>query len=438
MQDYQSITDALAAAFVAGAWEVDSLVDRGSGLLGRRWRWLHPLAARLTATFATGLRPRQRAVARFLRRDAGLVRAFQKHHLALRQPIGEPCVMAPLPVARQWEVPALCSAAALAHWLGVTSAELDWLARVRARQAGSSSSRWQHYRYRPLTKRPGQIRLVEAPKPRLKEAQRRILHEILDPVPLHDAAHGFRSGRSVKSFVSVHTGQPVVVRMDLCDYFPSIRAARIRAVFRSIGYPEQVADLLAGLCTNSTPEPIWDHLEIPLQQQRDARWLYVQPHLPQGAPTSPALANLCSYRLDCRLTALARTAAANYTRYADDLAFSGGEEFGRCAARFCLHASAIAIDEGFAVHFRKTRIMRQGTQQRLAGLVVNQRLNIPRPDYDRLKAILVNCVRHGPDSQNRSAQSDFQNHLNGHVAYVEQIHPPRGQRLRSLFDQIRW
>src|ERR1035438_6996121 len=96
------------------------------------------------------------------------------------------------------------------------------------------------------------------------------------------------------------------------------------------------------------------------------------------------------------LTGLAESAGAQYTRYADDLAFSGGEDFDRRVARFSAHVAAILNEEGFAVHHRKTRIMRQGVRQHLAGVVANQRLNVWRADFDRLKATLTNCVRHRP------------------------------------------
>ena len=155
--------------------------------------------------------------------------------------------------------------------------------------------------------------------------------------------------------------------------------------------------------------------------------------MPQGAPTSPALANLAAHRLDARLAGLARAAEASYTRYADDLVFSGGESFARSIARFPVHAAAIALEEGFAVQHRKTRVMRQGVRQRAAGVVINQKTNITRDDYDQLKAILYNCVRHGPSEQNRGGVADFRAHLAGRVAYVARLNPQRGEKLSRLF-----
>lgn len=166
--------------------------------------------------------------------------------------------------------------------------------------------------------------------------------------------------------------------------------------------------------------------------------MYAVPHLPQGAPTSPALANLCAYQIDCRLTGLARASGANYTRYADDLAFSGGEELERAVNRFSTQAAVILEEEGFRVHHRKTRVMRQGVRQRIAGLVVNEHANVPREEVDQLKAILTNCARRGPAGENRAGHPDFRAHLHGRVGFVEMIHPERGRKLRRLLDAIPW
>ena len=130
--------------------------------------------------------------------------------------------------------------------------------------------------------------------------------------------------------------------MDLRDFFPSLAGVRIQAFFRTLGYPEAVADLLGGICTSATPRDVWNGAAFDLNPVylRAPRSLYRRLHLPQGAPTSPALANLCVYRADCRLAGLAKSVGAAYTRYVDDLAFSGGEGFERCAERFAGHSAA--------------------------------------------------------------------------------------------------
>jgi len=232
--------------------------------------------------------------------------------------------------------------------------------------------------------------------------------------------------------------------MDLRDFFVSISSARVVALYLTAGYPEAVARVLAGLCTNTVPVEIWNQSAgLALDPAgRSASWqsrrFYRQPHLPQGAPTSPALANLAAYRLDARLAGLADSAQASYTRYADDLVFSGGESLAKSIGRFAIHVAAIALEEGFAVQHRKTRVMRQGVRQLAAGVVINQRINMTRHDHDRLKAILWNCARYGPHGQNRTALPDFRAHLAGCVAHAVRINQERGHKLMSLFERISW
>ncbi len=210
--------------------------------------------------------------------------------------------------------------------------------------------------------------------------------------------------------------------MDLSDFFGSIRFARVRTLFAIAGYPSRVATTFAWLCT-AQPVP-----DIGLCRTR----------LPQGAPTSPALANAIAFRLDRRLHGLSRLLDVTYTRYADDLIFSGNGEFAGRTQRFVTSAAAIAMDEGFQINFRKTRVMRRGHQQRVLGLSVNQRLNIPRIEYETLRAILHNCVRFGPDTQNRRQHPKFRESLRGRIAHVANIHAARGEKLQKQFLAIRW
>lgn len=436
---------ALANSIVAGEAAEDAIAARLVQTLGNKWRWIRPLARRYVARFGTAVLPRRRTVVQFLRTDEGLARALRTHRMEIRIAawIAPMSTMQPHRRAHAWPVPAIESVGALAEWLQIMPGELEWFAdlkRMIARREDGIEGPLSHYHYRILAKPGGDVRLIEAPKQRLKQMQSRILAEILEKIPLHPAAHGFRRGRSIKSFAAPHVGQRVVVRMDLRDFFPSIAAPRVQAMFRTAGYPERVANLLGGLCTNAAPRALWTAKGSGIDPLRmaEARQLYAWPHLPQGAPTSPAVANICAYRVDCRLTGLAEASGAVYTRYADDLAFSGGEDFERGAERFAIRAAAILLEEGFAVHHRKTRIMREGVRQYLAGTVVNKHVNVIRRDYDVLKATLANCVRHGWESQNREGQADFRAHLAGRVSFVEMVNAGRGVKLRRLFDRIQW
>jgi retron-type reverse transcriptase len=437
-----SLLRALATSFLAGEPTVEQIVARASRTLGRSWRWLRPLGQRYVKAFAGRTRPRHSEVMHFLRYDQGFRRAWSNHssELSIVQWLTERQQMQPVVVAQTWNLPPIPSTRALADWFGLTMGELRWFADLKGLGYKISRRKLRHYHYRILAKKSGNVRLIEAPKSRLKELQRQILARILEKIPSHPAAHGFLKGRSIKTFTAPHVGQRIVLRMDLQDFFCSFTAARIRTFFRTLGYPEPVADLLGGLCTNAAPRDVWSKhaFDVDAARLREARALYSRPHLPQGAPTSPALANICAYRVDCRLNGLAKSVGVEYTRYADDLAFSGDQVFERRIERFSTHVAAILLEEGFTVHFRKTRVMRQGVRQHLAGVVVNQQMNVMRPDFDRLKATLFNCVRSGPASQNRDAHPRFRSHLEGRVGFVEMINPGRGKRLRKIFEQIQW
>jgi len=170
---------------------------------------------------------------------------------------------------------------------------------------------------------------------------------------------------------------------------------------------------------------------IQLQRWRD-------PHLPQGAPTSPALANLCAFRLDLRLDGLARTLGARYTRYADDLVLSGPRHLGAARERVAAWVGRIALEEGFAVQHRKTRCMTAGRRQSVCGIVVNEHANLPRDAFDRLKATLHRCVMDGPSSQNRDEHPNWREHLHGRVAWAAQLNAAKAQRLQRLLAGIDW
>jgi len=433
---------------LAGEMSIDQIVLRCSQLTGRRWRWLRPLAHRYLETTGTKVRPRHQDVVRFLIADTHFQDALHRYAAELRIEtwLHLPQQMQPVEAASNWKLPIIESAGTLAHWFRLEPAELEWFADLKGLTRKSKDARLGHYNYRILAKKSGSIRLIEAPKAHLKQMQRQILFEILNLIPPHPAAHGFVPGRSIQTFVAPHVGRYIVLRMDLQDFFPSISGPRVQAAFRTAGYPEHVADLLGGICTTATPHAVWrnnavwrDHVRLVEPTLiSGAHQLYGPPHLPQGAPTSPALANVCAYRVDCRLKGLALSVNAEYTRYADDLAFSGDARFAASIQNFAAQAAAILFEEGFSVHHRKTSIMRQGVRQYLAGLVTNQRINIVRADFDRLKAILTNCVHHGPATQNRDGHSNFQAHLEGRVAFVESVNPIKGQRLRRIFNQIRF
>ena len=432
----------LARLLLAGPFTVRESTLRIRSALGRCPHWLNRRLKTMVAELGEGSRPRQQRLQRMIHADEGFQKAVHGKALRFRQRPGNSVLCPAKGAPETWTLPSLISIQELSDYLGLTAGELEWFADLKSLNPQSTESRLQHYRYRWQPKIDGSARLIESPKSRLKHLQRLLLGTIINRIPPHEAAHGFRSGRSTRTFVAPHVGQEIVLRMDLRDFFPSITRARIIALLLTAGHPEPIALRLAGICTSRVPSAVLENRppgrkSNPSESFR-LRKLFETPHLPQGAPSSPALANLTAHRLDCRLTGLATAAGAHYTRYADDLVFSGGAEFARKVERFAHHVCVVAFEEGFEVHTRKTRIMRKSVSQRAAGLVINEGIRLPRKEVDSLKAILHNCARLGPTSQNHGAHPDFRAHLLGRISHLSTIHATRAAKLRRDFDQIDW
>jgi RNA-directed DNA polymerase len=431
----------LADAFLAGVWNERALGDRAGKALDRRPGWVRSVAREVLEVYHRPAADRPRELAR-------LIEAVLEHATAGQGDADPPRVrrwLLPEPAMgrRRWPVPEITSLGELAGFLDVGDGELAWLADTRGLERTAADERLRNYRYATIPRRGGPARVIESPKPRLKAIQRRILHEILDWIPAHDAAHGFTRGRSARSHAGEHTGRFVVLRLDLEDFFASIAASRVFGIFRTAGYPESIAYSLTGLLTNVTPPAVWLSIPRPTgaalidARHRLGRRL-ATPHLPQGAPTSPALANLAAFRLDRRLHGLARTLQLSYTRYADDLAFSGSKRLLPIAGELRSTIATITREEGFAINDRKSSLTTRAGRQRVCGIVVNERLNVSRAEYDALKAVLHNSAIRGPSSQNRDAVSDFRSHLLGRISWVDSLNPQRGERLRQKFAEIAW
>lgn len=321
------------------------------------------------------------------------------------------------PIERPAGLPELPSAAALAEFLGLASVkEITWWLRPgEARGAG--------YVAFEIAKATGGTRRIHAPRAALKRAQRRVLDGILALLPAHEACHGFVKGRSIVTNAAPHQGARVVVKIDLADFFPTIHYRRVAGLFASYGYPREVARLLAGLCTHRAK----------LADGRVA-WPGV---LPQGAPTSPAIANLVCRRLDARLAKLAARAGATYTRYADDLTFSFKGEPGVRLGRFFWWVDQICQAEGFTENAKKRRVLRPCLQQRVTGVVVNQGLSVPRETRRRLRAMLHRCRTQGVEAVAAAqGRPDLKAVLAGTAAFVKMVQPAAGEKLVAAVREV--
>ncbi|MBB3195318.1 reverse transcriptase family protein [Roseateles terrae] len=426
-----------------GGRTASALLGRATACLGAEHRaWLLPLCeqlARLSLPVWQQMTPR--LLADHLELMPAFVAGFdpERPPVHVRRLLLRPSRMRPPPFALEHlPLPPWHTLADLAAGLGLELSMLEVLAgpAQRFREADPTPHRPRvqataHYRSLLVDKRSGGLRLIEAPLPALKAVQRRLLRTLLDRVPVHEAAQGFVAGRNVAGHARMHAGQAWVFRFDLKDFFPSIGAARIRALFRTLGFTEAVADTLTTLCTVRTPRAVRERL----RDEGGLSWLEARrlasAHLPQGAPTSPVLANLCAFALDLRLDGLAVRFNAQYSRYADDLVFSGPTTEGLDAVSLHAWVRAIVEDEGFVLRADKTRLMRAGGRQTVTGLVVNETPHLSRPDYDRLRAQLH---RLGHEAQ---VPMSLRAPLLGRLAWARQfVAPSRAEKLQRLFNAI--
>ncbi|HEY5957095.1 MAG TPA: reverse transcriptase family protein [Polyangiaceae bacterium] len=327
----------------------------------------------------------------------------------------------------QHGLPTLSDPLALAHALGLSLAQLRFLAYDR------EVSTVTQYRRFKIPKRCGGERSISAPRKRLKAAQRWLLDSLLEKLPLSEHAHGFRKARSIVSNARPHVGAEVVVNVDLRDFFPTITYRRVKGLFRKLGYSEELATLLALLCT----EP--DTVETEL----DGVTYYVAQgtrHLPQGAPTSPAITNLLCRRLDRRLAGFAQKHGLVYTRYADDLTLSSPRGTPAPVGAILAVLEKVANEEGFSLHPDKVNVKRRGRRQEVTGIVVNDQLGVDRRTIKRFRAFLFQLEKDGPQGKHWGNSTDPIAAAIGFANYLHMVMPERakGLKQRALALRAKW
>lgn len=213
------------------------------------------------------------------------------------------------------------------------------------------------YRQFEIKKKLGGVRRILTPYPSLLQAQTWIKRNILDHFHISDSAYAFKRNTSIIKNAQNHTNKPTVLTLDLCDFFGSIKKEWVIKTFRELGYSPQISFYLASMCCHSGA-------------------------LPQGAPTSPVLSNIVCRTLDARISGLAKSADLTYTRYADDLAFSGN----RIPKRFIRKVAEIVESSGFKVNDKKTQLMTSSKRKVITGInVTSENLSLTRNFKRELK-----------------------------------------------------
>ncbi len=302
----------------------------------------------------------------------------------------------------------------LARDLGISLKELWFFAIHRERE------RQPHYVSFSIPKRSGGRRLIMAPKRRLKAIQRKLLALLVEKLPVSEHAHAFRRGRSIRTGAEPHVGKPAVLKLDLKDFFPSVTVARVRGLLIAYGYGYPVATTLAVLMTEAERQPV----------EVDGACFHVpvgERHCVQGAPTSPGICNALLLRLDRRLAGLARKHGLSYTRYADDLSFSGTLDRSAAGRLRCV-VSRVISEEGFVLNTDKTRFMGQGSRQTVTGVVVNQTLGLSRQERRRLRA-----MAHRIKTQNEAAGDPALGaRFEGKLAYLSMLNAQQAAQISRI------
>lgn len=324
--------------------------------------------------------------------------------------------------AAENELPRIDKPQQLAELLDLSISELRWFTYHR-----EAATRIHYVRF-TIPKRDGTERPIWAPLPKLKEAQRWILTNIVERLPVHGSAHGFLPGRSTLSNAQAHEGASILLQMDVQNFFPTVTLPRVKGIFRHAGYREPIAQLLALLCTESPREIV--------ELNGQTYFVALGPRcLPQGAPTSPGLTNTLCLRMDRRIQGLASKLGWRFTRYADDLTFSLPGKVSSDAKIGTLMGGVkhIVEEEGFRIHEKKTRVRRLGSQQKITGFVVNdnQPPRVPRSLRRRLRAALHNLKQGKPLHPDESPET-----LRGYAAYLNMSDPERGKTLLAELEKL--
>ena len=225
----------------------------------------------------------------------------------------------------------------------------------------------QRYKEFSIPKKNGSLRTIKAPRKGLKTIQRCVNHLFQQLYEPNLGATGFLPNMSIVSNAEIHLNKRYVYSIDLMDFFPSIKSGRVYSMLQSnpYGFHDNIARIITNLCCD-------------------------EGCLPQGAPTSPILSNIICSRLDRRLYSLAQKFKIYYSRYADDITFSGNRNIFHKEGSFVLLLEQIIKEEGFVINNNKTRLQKHHQRQKVTGILVNQKINVERTYIKQLRTLIHN------------------------------------------------
>lgn len=327
------------------------------------------------------------------------------------------------------KLPVIFTTEHLSEMLGIPILELRQIITYRS----------SYYKFYQIKKRKSKgFRQIVSPFNNLRVIQQFINEEILNKIPIHESATGFTKGKSILNNALPHMNKKAILNMDLLKFFDSIREKRVYGIFKSLGYAKNLSFDLAKLTTVELPE---EYLKT-FEEKALKSYREIVPIgscvLPQGAPTSPTLSNLILRRLDLRLSKLAEKLGVDYSRYADDITFSG--EIENLPKIKLLRY--IIRDEGLNINWNKVGIYKKGRKQMVTGLTVSNNVHIHRNFKKEVKKHIYACTNFGVESHLKFMKSEethlYKEWLLGKIYFIKSIEPERAKKLMSDFDKIVW
>lgn len=260
----------------------------------------------------------------------------------------------------------------------------------------------------------GQFRKLSVPSMALKNMQRWILDSILYKISVNENATGFVPSRSIVTNAYNHLAKKYILKLDIKDFFPSIGFGKVLDVFQKLGFPKEISSALANIC------------------------IY-KDELPQGAPTSPYLANIICKQMDSRIGSLCKKYELNYTRYADDITISGDRRL------FWIEKQIEKIVDSchFKLNKEKTVRLKPGDRKRITGIIVNEKISVPKNIKRTLRQNIYYIEKHGLEShldriQFTGPPNQYIRHLYGMASFIQMVEIERGiefiDKLNSLFS----
>ena len=302
-----------------------------------------------------------------------------------------------------------------------------------------ASNRTEYHKRFKLRKKRGGFRVIQTPNDELKYLQRWILKNILDKIASHDSCKGFDKNTSIIDNADIHVGSEALLKMDLLRFYDSINERRVYGIFKSIGYHPNLSVSLAKICTIIPDKMFLSSFrknELDLKEYIMSKQEGV---LAQGSPTSPKLSNLVSVILDKRLTGLANKNGLKYSRYADDITFSGNF---KQLQKVKKTAYRIICDEAFFPNYSKTKIVKIGGKFLVTGLnVQNESISIPRKKKKEIEHHIFHCMTNGVEKHLKTlgiTNRNFKDWLYGNICFVYSVENDIGEKYFQEFDRIQW